>query len=650
MAASDFTEAQAREILKRAPDNLDAALILGSALRKRGEARCAKNLLQSFVELHPGSARLRYELGQAMGNVGEHRSAVAVLSQAVNLDRSFAEAWNALGDQHFMLGDLEAANEAHVQHFNMLVRDPRLRKAGSLMREKLLEEAEDAILELLETDPDNVNAIKLLAEIAMLENRNDDAEELLARCVELAPDFTMARHRYATVLGRLARFEECIAQVEIILKQEPRNAGYQQVMASELTKAGRNEEAKAAFEKCLEEYPSVPSLWLGYGHALRALGQRDECIAAYRKAVELRPSLGGAWWSLANLKKFHFSPAEISAMETELARRSLGQDDRLNMFFALGKAHEDLKSYERAFDLYSRGNAIQRAVVKHDPAMPPAHIASCKLLFTQEFFLQHARTGCKAPDPIFIIGLPRAGSTLLEQILSCHSSVEGTLEISEVATLARRMERDRADGLSYPEMLADLDADTLTRLGEDYITNTRSFRKTTKPFFTDKMPNNFAHVGFMRLILPNARIIDARRHPMSCCFSNFKQLYAYGQIFSYSLEDVGNYYRHYVELMAYWDSVLPGRIHRVHYEDMVADPEGEVRRLLCYLGLPFEKECLQFYESDRVVRTASSEQVRSPIYKDSLEQWRHFEPWLGPLKEKLGPVLDAYPEVPDFGD
>jgi tetratricopeptide (TPR) repeat protein len=378
------------------------------------------------------------------------------------------------------------------------------------------------------------------------------------------------------------------------------------------------------------------------------VGRQADSVAAYRKALDLAPTLGEVWWSLANLKTVRFTDADLAAMTAALETPDLSDDDRLHLRYALGKAHEDAKLWDVAFEHYAAGAAIRRKQLDYDPEENASDTARTKAVFTPALLAARAGQGCLAPDPIFIVGLPRSGSTLVEQILASHSMVEGTMELPDLIVMARRLggkTATRAES-TYPESLAELSPDDLKALGEEFLERTRIQRKTDKPFFIDKMPNNFAHAGLIHLILPNAKIIDARRHPLGCCFSGFKQHFARGQGFSYDLTDIGRYYADYVELMAHFDAVLPGRAHRVIYEAMIADPEREIRALLDHCGLPFEPACLSPHENDRAVRTASSEQVRRPIFKDAVEHWQKFESHLDPLKQALGPVLNAYPDAP----
>jgi hypothetical protein len=418
--------------------------------------------------------------------------------------------------------------------------------------------------------------------------------------------------------------------------------------ASILARLGDQAGAIALYEAMLAAHPRSPMGWMSYGHALKTVGRRDDAVAAYRKAVEMSPQLGEVWWSLANLKTHRFEADDVAVMRKQLARADLRDDDRLHLEFALGRAMEDGRDFHASFEAYARGNAIRRAQLRHSADDTHDQAARSRLLLDADFFAARAGWGCQAADPIFVVGLPRSGSTLVEQILASHSQVEGTMELPDILTLVRRLDHPngRKEPGRYPEALAELSADEARALGEEYLERTRIQRRTDRPFFIDKLPNNWLHVGLIQLILPNATVIDARRHPLGCCVSGFKQHFARGQAFSYDLADIGRYYRDYVALMAHVDAVLPARVHRVIYERMVADTEGEVRRLLAHAGLPFEDACLSFWTNDRAVRTASSEQVRQPIFDDALDHWRNFEPWLGPLKQALGPVLDAYPEAP----
>ena len=528
------------------------------------------------------------------------------------------------------------------------VDNPQLRLAAIAMNRNDIPQAERLLKAYLFDSPTDVAAIRMLAEVAARVGRDDDGLRLLERCLELAPDFTAARYQYAMMLHRRNEPSRALAEVERLLAAEPRNPGYRNLAAVILSRVGEYERSSRLYSDLAKEYPTNAKVWLSYGHVLKTEGRQDECVAAYRRAIESDPAFGEAYWSLANLKTFRFTDADLTAMRSGVQNPTVDEGNRIHLHFALGKALEDAGEYADSFDHYVKGNALHRARNPFNADLNARRAEHFKAVFTREFFATRAGQGFPAASPIFIVGMPRAGSTLLEQILGSHSAVEGTTELPEMITMAREL-RDLADSEdigSYVDVLARMSSQTLSELGERYLERTRVHRKTGRPHFIDKMPNNFLHVAMIHLALPNAKIIDARRHPMACCFSNFKQHYARGQRFSYDLTDLGRFYRDYVDLMAHFDEALPGRIHRVFYERIVEDTEAEVRRLLDHCGLPYEPGCLRFFENERPVRTASSEQVRQPIYREAMEQWRHYEAWLGPLEAALGPVLDAYPEVP----
>jgi len=650
-AHPEQAEARAREILAGSPEDVEALFLLGTALRHKGDDAGARDILTPLAGSNPDRADIRLELGLALGTLGENHAAIAVLTEAVNIDRNLSPAWSALGEQYVLVGDVLASDAAYSHHFNVAVNEPQLQKAVAALRNGRPDITEDILVEFLETHPDHVNAIKMLAEAAIACDRNEDASALLERCLELAPDFAAARYRLVSSLYLQNRLAEGVPHIEMLLERDPKNPQFRTMKASLLGQMGEDRDALALFEELVNEYPRHPASWISYGHALKGAGKQDEGVRAYRKAIELLPQLGGAYWSLANLKTFKFADDDIREMQSQLERGDLRIEARVQFFFSLGKAFEDKKEFEASFENYQKGNALWRSTVEYDADKTHAYVEACKEVYTPEFFAHLKGSGHEAPDPIFVVGLPRAGSTLLEQILSSHSQIEGTMELPDITSLARHLNEDNAtdeSGIGYPELLSYLDPEEFRRRGAEYIENTRSHRKLGRPYFVDKMPNNYAHVPLIHLILPNARIIDARRHPMGSCFSNFKQHFARGQHFTYALTDVGRYYRDYVELMAHYDKVLPGKVHRVIYEQLVDDPEREIRRIFEYLGLPFEEQCLRFHETNRPVRTASSEQVRTPLYRSGVDHWKNFEPWLDPLKMALGPVLEKYPDVPEF--
>jgi predicted Zn-dependent protease len=561
-----------------------------------------------------------------------------------------AKGWGALGDRLRLAGDVAGADQAYARQIRASVTDPELIAAADALCEGRAADCHRLLSAALTRRPDDIHALWAFAELAARTGRTHDAEALLARALAQAPGFTAARYAYAMALHHQAKAAQTIAEADRLLAEDPSHPIYRQLGAAARMQVGDFDAAAAGYRTVLNAHPDLPLTWMAYGHALKTLGRQGEAIAAYREAIRQRPGLGEAWWSLANLKTVALTGDDIARMTAELGRPGLGDEDRYHLQFALGAAREAAGDDAAAFENYAQANALRRAALPYDPDETSIHVARCKGLLSASFFAARAGGGCPRPDPIFIVGLPRSGSTLIEQILASHSQVEGAQELPEVEILATRLGGGaaKASESAYPDILAALSGTEFRALGEEYLQRAAAHRKTAAPFFVDKMPNNFAHVGLIRLMLPNARIIDARRHPVACCFSAFKQHFAMGQPFSYGLSDLARYYSDYVELIAHFDAVSPGAIHRVIYEQMVADPESEVRRLLTFCGLPFEAGCLRFYENDRAVHTASSEQVRRPIFTDATDHWRRFEPWLGPLMRDLEPVLATYPNAPDY--
>lgn len=524
----------------------------------------------------------------------------------------------------------------------MAAPDPALLRAGHALAANDLPTAEGILRHYLEQRPRDVAAILMLAELAARVGRLADSENLLRRALEIAPGFTAARANLATVLYKQNRPLETIAELEQIERAEASSLPHASLKAAAMARIGRLDEARELYGKVIASQPGEPKIWTSYGHILKTLGEQAESVAAYRKAVELAPTSGEAWWGLANLKAERLGEEDIARMQAALEIPGLDVNGRFHLHFALGKAFEDSGMAEESFRHYADGNRLRRGETRYDSDDLHAHVERSIGLYTPEFFAKRAGWGCQARDPIFIVGLPRAGSTLIEQILSSHSAIEGTAELPDMPAFARRLRGKSAGDKTYPDTVADLTADELRAFGEEYLEGTKVQRFTDKPFFIDKLPNNWPHFGLIRLMLPNAKIIDARRHPLACGFSNFKQHFARGQNWAYDLKEIGSYYRDYVTLMRHSDKALPGFVHRVIHEQLVDDPEGEVRRLLDYLGLSFEPGCLTFYENPRAVRTASSEQVRRPISRDGIEIWKAYEVWLNPLKKALGPVLQDW--------
>ncbi len=575
---------------------------------------------------------------------------IAALTAATAANPGDAHAWQRLADLHHQNDDQPAANHAQAQSLRAAARDPALIAAANALLANDLPVAERLLKSRLREQPMDVPAIRMLAELAGRIGRFGDAEKLLRRAVELAPSFDAARHNLAVVLQRQGKAEAALAETDTLLARDPDSPGYQVLRAAILVRLGEYHAAIALYDTLLASHPEQPRAQMSHGHALKTVGQQDASVAAYRRAIQHAPTLGEAWWSLANLKTVKFSAADIAAMQAALTQPDIADEDRFHLEFALGKALEDAGDHDGSFAHYRRANTLRRTQLEYSADETTANVARVKSLYTPAFLADRAGQGCTAPDPIFIVGLPRSGSTLIEQILSSHSQVEGTSELPDIIALARRLgerpqgapdgggQRDR-----FAVRLAGLDAAGLAALGREYLDRTRIQRKTGRPLFIDKMPNNFVHTGFIHLILPNARIIDARRHPIGCCFSGYKQHFARGQAFSYDLSEIGRYWADYADLMDHFDRVLPGRIHRVFYEAMVAEPEAQIRALLGYCGLDFEPACLDFHKTERAVRTASSEQVRQPLYGSAVDHWQHFEKWLTPLRAALGSRLDSYP-------
>jgi tetratricopeptide (TPR) repeat protein len=641
---------QAGEILKVAPNHPLATLLLASARRWSADPAAALLLLEPLCMQQPNWAAAHYERGLALGDLRQPSAALAALKRAVQLKPNMPDAWRAIGDYLTVSGDSAGADTAYAQHIKASTQDPKLLAAASALAEGRISQAEAALRAHLKLYPTDVVAIRMLAEIAARLGRNASAETLLERCLELAPSFEPARHQYAIVLQRQNKSAAALAQLDRLERADPRNSTYQNLKAVVFAKIGEYRESISLYEEVLAAHPEHPRIWLSYGHALATAGREQDSTAAYRNGIRFAPDLGEAYWSLANLKTFRFTAAEKQAMQAQLVRSDLSDEARCHFDFALGKALEDERNYSESFAHYQRANRLRRQHVNYDAREMSEFVRRSKELLTAEFFAERAEFGITAPDPIFIVGLPRAGSTLIEQILASHSQVEGTMELPDLLMIAGTLagRREASDEARYPAVLAEIGLEASQGLGRQYMEQTRIQRKTAKPLFIDKMPNNFLHIGLIRLILPRAKIIDARRHPMACCFSGFKQQFAEGHRYSYSLEDLGRYYREYVDLMDHFDRIEPATVHRVIYERMIENTETEVRRLLTYCGLEFESDCLRFYENDRPVRTPSAQQVRQPIYREGMDHWRNFEPWLGPLQHALGDAIDRYPDSPRF--
>ena len=628
--------AGAQALLAEVPENRDVLYISAVCQRYLGQIAEALRTLERLESHHPDYGRLFQERGHCLRAVREPTAAIASYQQAVALNSTLSASWSSLADLYRAMGQVA---EAHLAAANVeaLAKLPApVVAATNVLSEGDLYGAEDIVRRFLLKQNDNVEAMRLLAKIGVRQEVLDDAEFLLESVLLLAPEYRAARQDYANVLLLRHKFVRALEETNLLLKWDPKNRDYQTLRATAHVGLGNHEEALTIYRKLVAESPRAADLHLSIAHALKTIGQQSLAVEAYRTAARVQPGFGDAYWSLANLKTYRFTDDEVAQMTEFEAGKTTARTDRFHLCFALGKALEDQGKFAESFTYYERGNTLKRSESRFDIETIERSATLQTQVCTREFFAARAGVGCKRPDPIFIVGLPRAGSTLLEQILASHSQVEGTMELAEIPRLALHLQgRERIDvSPRYPGVLADLTTEDFQRFGEKYLEDTKVFR-SNKPYFIDKMPNNFRHIGLIHLILPNAKIIDARREPMACCFSNFKQLYASGQEFTYSVEDVARYYRCYVELMNHWDEALPGKILRVQHEDVVDDLDANVRRILDFCELAFESSCLEFHKTSRSVRTASSEQVRQPIYKDGLDQWRHFEPWLEPLKRAL---------------
>ena len=638
-----FAEAIAacEDILRDHAQHGEALYTLAVAQRFGKDAEAALRTLDQLVAQAPSYGRAWQERGHCLRDLGRPEDAFGAYQAAVTHNGALAASWRMLAELHRRAGRTAQAEFAEAQFVYLSNLPAPLQSVASLIQEGKLTKAETICRAFLQREGHHVEGMRLLAEIGLRFNAYDDAEFLLESAKILEPDNVSAQYDYAKVLRKRQKFEQALAEAKELRAKEPGNPEFEMLYANENLAVGNFDEAMDTYKSLLEAMPNNPGINLTYGHALKTVGRQDEAVAAYRQAYRVRPDCGDAFWSLANLKTYRFTDDELHQMREQEAMSNIALADRYHLCFALGKALEDRTSYGESFDYYERGNRLKREELKYDPQRLEDEMQRQRDHVTADMLARFEGAGCTAPDPIFIVGLPRAGSTLLEQILASHSQVEGTMELPNILALSHRLDhrRMRNEEPEYPANLSELTHEELTGFGEDYIRDTRIYRKKGTPFFIDKMPNNFRHIGLIHAILPNAKIIDARRSAMGCCFSGFKQLFAEGQEFTYGLEEVGRYYRDYVALMDHWDAVLPGKVLRVRYEEVVEDLETQVRRLLDFCGLPFEEACINFHQTERAVRTASSEQVRQPIFKSGVDQWENFSPYLDPLRKVLGPEL-----------
>jgi predicted Zn-dependent protease len=635
--------AGAQTLLGDLPENRDLLLIAAASQRFLSRLPEALEMLERLERLQPRFSLMHQERGLCYVALKDAPRAIDALLRAVNINPALPMSWRMLEGVYRISGDTQNAATA-AAHIATLARlPPEVVAATSLFSDGELAPAEQMIRAFLLRHGNHPEAMRLLARIGLARDVLDDAELLLEAVLTLAPDYRAARYDYADTLVRRHKYALAREQIGQLLALEPGNSEYRSLAATIAVGLGEHNKAIALYRDMLADAPGSPDVNLWLAHALKTVGRVPEAIDAYRAAAAARPDFGDAYWSLANLKTYRFTDEEMGQMRAAEAAPATQAADRYHLCFALGKALEDRGETAESWHYYARGNALKRSESRYRPEVLETNTRKQIGVCTRDFFARRSGWGCPEPDPIFILGLPRSGSTLLEQILASHSLVEGTQELADIQRIVVELQgrEPDLDDPRYPAALADLSRDDFGRLGERYLSDTRAYR-TGKSFFIDKMPNNFRHVGLIHLMLPNARIIDARREPMSCCFSNLKQLFANGQEFTYGEEVIARYYRTYLELMQHWDEVLSGRVLRVHHEDVVVDLEGSVRRLLDHCGLAFEPACLDFHQNRRSVRTPSSEQVRQPIFRDGLDQWKKYEPWLGSLRDTLGDALVRY--------
>ena len=630
----------AQDVLAASPENIDALYIIAVAQRYQKQYSLARNMLLRLRKIAPEFGRAYQEEGHNYIHERKTSAAIHAYSKAVQLNPALISSWKSLLDLHSDEGNIEAARIAKRQHSRLSQLPGELVSVASHIHEKAIYKAERLCRDFLKKNPHHTEAMRLLADIGVKLHIYDDAEFLLESCLEFEPDNRIARYDYVNVLLKRQKYEIALEQARILRDLEPDNIAFLSLYANACVTVGRQDEAVGIYTRLLERAPNKHSIYLSRGHCLKTIGKVDESISSYRQSYHEKPNFGDAFWSLANLKTYRFTDEELQIAETSEQAEDTLLNDRFHLCFALGKAYEDRGDFNKSFMHYERGNALKKEQLRYNADQSEKELKIYKEICTPAVLQREEGSGCPAPDPIFIVGLPRAGSTLLEQILSSHSQVDGTFELPNMMAIAHRLNGRQFvnKDARYPKILPKLPLEKLQALGDEYIRGT-SIHRGKAPYFTDKMPNNFRHIGLISIILPNAKIIDARRHSMGCCFSGFKQLFAEGQDYTYGLEEIGRYYKNYVELMDHWDEVLPGKVLRVQYEDVVADLEGEVRRILDYCELPFETSCIDFYKAERAVRTPSSEQVRQPIYQSGIDQWKNYEEYLGPLVKALGPAI-----------
>lgn len=642
----DVAEALCREYLNLHPKSVEHLRLLGHALMQQKRFGEAETQLKIAIELAPDFPPLLEDLGSALAQQRKFEEAILFFGQAVRQDPGAANAHKKLGQAFAAVGRGREADEAFEAFFEKSPEIGAVAVGAEHMRAGREEEAIQCFRQTLKDNPDNVDALRFLAAVYLKQEKKlGDAEALLQRATQIAPDFANAWLDLGVALKKRAKRMEAIEAFSRATELEPRNGNAWERLANARSSAGYPEQAAEAFRKAIALSPNAAGFHMGFGHVLKTLGDQSASLRAYREAIRLRPSFGEVYWSMANLKIFTFEDAEVEAMEDQLENTELKEATDVHFRFALGQAYEGRKDYDKAWAYYHSGNERQRQLLNYDPVANGAEKDAVRQYFTRDLLSKAEGNGYADEGPIFIVGLGRSGSTLIEQILASHSQVEGTEELSVLGNLSDTIGRYRPDQQRYPEILDTMRPLDWRALGLEYLDGAKRYRLTDKPIFTDKLPNNFPFVGLLHLILPNAKIINARRHPLDTCLGNYKQLFGHGQNFTYDIFELGDYYNEYCLTMDHWNEVLPGKVLDVHYEETVTDLEGQVARILDHCGLPFEEKCVRFHETERAIKTASSEQVRQPIYTGGMGKWRKYESHLGEWVEELGPIIDDLPDV-----
>ena len=638
-----------QELVQKYPQNPNHLYSVAVCQRNLGQAKVALQTLERLERLHPKFPGTWLERGRIHHASGEIELAVNAFTNCVSLNPAYIGGWQGILSLSKHIVDPNLLNAAKERYEHLASLDQALVLILRAFHDGQTYKAEQLCREYLKHEPQNVEAMRILARIGTQYGSLDDVEFLLESACEFSPNNRELRLEYIDVLHKRQQYSRALKNAEILVEQDPDDLLHKMARANQQVVLADFESALETYDEILEKHPDLqlasPQLFLSRGHAHKTLGNTEQSIEDYRSAYHKRIDFGDAYWSLANLKTYRFTPTEMDNMLSLVKQPEVDELDRVHIAFALGKSLEDQENYEESFRYYQLGNDLNRKRLKYKAETMTQNLRLQREICTKELLESHSRHGNHAPDPIFVVGLPRAGSTLLEQILASHSEVEGTRELHHIGTFAQKLNgRQKVNEKQrYPGVLKEITPTLIRKMGDLYLEETRDHRVEDKPFFIDKMPNNFRHIGLISSILPNAKIIDARRHPMSCSFSCYKQLFASGQEFTYGQKEIATYYRDYDQLMDHWDKVLPGKVLRVYYEDVVDNLETQVRRILDYCGLPFEESCLQFYNTKRAVRTPSAEQVRQPIYREGLDQWEHYAPWLHSMRRTLGESLRNYP-------